>query len=213
MDTGIYYFSATGNSLVVARDLARDLGGADLIPIAKALRDGANSPYARIGIVFPVYMFGLPLVVSDFLKALKAPLGAQIFAVATFGGMPGRALELSKKLLRENHLGLSYGAGVLMPGNYTPLYGAISQEKQSAMFEREGSLVKEIAEAVKRGRRAISGYGSRVANLLLYLILYRGGSSQIRESDKKFWVTEECTKCGICERVCPVNNIKMVDIS
>jgi flavodoxin len=35
MDATIFYYTGTGNSLWVARTIADELGGADLIPIAK----------------------------------------------------------------------------------------------------------------------------------------------------------------------------------
>ena len=30
-------------------------------------------------------------------------------------------------------------------------------------------------------------------------------------ADKKFFVTEGCNGCGLCEKLCPLNNITMVD--
>ena len=37
MPTTIYYFTGTGNSLAVARQLAADLGDTDLVPIPKVM--------------------------------------------------------------------------------------------------------------------------------------------------------------------------------
>jgi ferredoxin len=211
MVKAIYYFSGTGNSLVVARDLAKELGEAALIPIAKAVREGADLPYDSIGIVFPVYILGIPLIVADFLKKLQVGRDTYIYAVATFGGLAGRALELTAQILGRRGIKLSAGFGVLMPGNYTPLYEAISADRQRAMFLKEKEKVKEIASAVREKRSGIMERSHPLISLLIYLVCYRLGAAQIRKEDKKYWTDDKCTGCGICEKVCPVYNIKMHD--
>ena len=49
MSTTLYYFSATGNSLVVARDLASEFNDVRLIPITKALELGSEEQADTIG--------------------------------------------------------------------------------------------------------------------------------------------------------------------
>lgn len=211
MKTVIYYFSATGNSLVVARDIARELGDCDVVPMTKATRDGGEVAYDRIGIVFPVYMFGLPLIVAEFVKMLQSKKNVYIFAVATYGGIPGRPITMIRKILVRCGLKLAAGFGVLMPGNYTPLYEAVAEDKQKAMFDKEAMKTREIATLVKKGCSGIFEEEKIVIGSLLHYALYRGGSSMIRTSAKDFWVTDKCIHCGTCEKVCPVENIKMMD--
>jgi len=209
MKTTIYYFSATGNSLIVARDLAKELGDAEVLPIAKAIKGNADTGSDAVGIVFPAYMFGLPLIVVRFLKALKVKPGAYVFAVVTFGGIPGRPLTLAKKIPAGRGMELASGFGVLMPGNYTPLYGAISEEKQRSMFDAEKKHVKEIADAVRQRKTGIIEEGHIIAGTLLKLLIYEAGASQIPNADKGFLVTDKCTSCGLCAKVCPVSDIVM----
>jgi ferredoxin len=211
MNTRIYYFSATGNSLVVANDLARELGGAEVIPIAKVLNAGAEELSGTAGIVFPVYMFGLPLIVAKFLKSLKAKEGVYVFSVATFGGLPGRAHSLAEQILKKRGIKLSAGFSVLMPGNYTPLYGAIPKEKQDDMFSKEKLKVKKIAAFIREQKSVHFEQGPFLANFLIYKLLYQIGSSQIPKEAKSYWVTDDCIKCGLCAKVCPVENIQMRD--
>jgi len=210
MPTAIYYFSATGNSLQVAKHLARSLGqDTALIPITKALKDQNEQPYDIVGFVYPVYMFGLPLIIDKFLKNIRLKKGAYIFAVATLGGLPGRAHTLAGKILKKRGYELAAGFSVLMPGNYTPLYEAIPEEKQQGMFKEETERIKQISEKVKARKKGIKEEKPLIANFFLYRILYKAGMSQVPGAGKNFWVNDACSKCGICEKICPVENIAM----
>lgn len=69
--TMIFYFSGTGNSLAVARELAKRLNE----PLVEMASSHTVPPYVFpdaqagvVGFVFPVYAWGMPHVVEDFLK-------------------------------------------------------------------------------------------------------------------------------------------------
>jgi ferredoxin len=210
MRTAVYYFSATGNSLVVARELAQGLDDAQLIPINRALKTADATAFERIVFVYPVYMFGLPLIVADFLSAVKINPGAYIFSVATLGGLPGRAHSLAKAILKKRGLDLAGGFSVTMPGNYIPLYEAFPKEQQDKMFAEQKIKTQEIISFMRQNKHcAIMEEKPFLLNLLLYQLLYQGGSRQIPFSAKGFWITQACTQCGLCAKVCPVGNIQM----
>ncbi len=206
----IFYFSGTGNSLITARHLSAGLEGATVVPVTAAL-GRPECASVTIGIVFPVYMFGLPLIVRDFLGKVQAGNRAYIFTVATMGGLPGLAHSQADAILRRRGYKLSAGFSVAMPGNYTPLYGAAPVPKQQALFAGEKTRVKEIAAFVraKEVRRFEEGPG--FVNFLLHKLLYGSCSPRIPFLSRNFWVTPECNSCGSCSKVCPVRNIEMRD--
>jgi len=207
----LYYFSATGNSLVAARDLANALGAAELIPVVRAIQNDSEQAYTSAGIVYPVYMFGLPLIVAQFLKKIRLSPQTYIFSVATLGGAPGLAHTQARNILTGRGLDLAAGFSLVMPGNYTPLYGAIEPEKQEKIFTKEKERVKIIAENIRDKKRGIMEEKPFLPNFLLHKLLYKGGMSQVPLSGKNFWATETCIKCGLCAKVCPVDNIELVD--
>ena len=54
MKTVLYWFSGTGNSLMIAKTIAAELGGAEMVPMLRADR-AADVVAERVGLVFPVY--------------------------------------------------------------------------------------------------------------------------------------------------------------
>jgi ferredoxin len=210
MRTTLFCFSGTGNSLQVARDLASELGDTAVVSIPRAIREPLRPDAAdRIGIVFPVYAFGMPRIVVDFCSRLTPAQPAYIFGVATYGGVAGATLAQLQKRLAAGGLTLSAGFAVRMPGNYTPLYGAISARKQEKMFDRARERVREIAAAVKSGRPGRIEKSNPLANLVLSRLLYPSAISHFREADRSFRVNDRCNSCEICRKVCPVENIEM----
>ena len=82
----VYYFSGTGNSLVLAKLVAERLGGA-LIPIASVIDREKIEPAADvIGITFPVYYADAPNIVRRFAEKLANTEGKYIFAISNYGG-------------------------------------------------------------------------------------------------------------------------------
>ncbi len=208
--TALYYFSATGNSLAVARDLAQGLGTAELIPINQVLKNPDATAYDAVGFVYPVYMFGLPLIIAEFLRTVRVNPGVYVFSVATLGGLPGRAHSLAKKILNERKIKLACGFSIVMPGNYTPLYGAFSQDKQQKLFAQQKIKTARIIDYLDHRRQGVMEQGYLIS-YLLYKLLYAGGSKQIPLAAKGFWITSGCTGCGLCAKICPVSNIELQD--
>ena len=120
METTIYYFTGTGNSLKVARDLSKNLVDSELIPIAKVWQnENIVSPSKKVGIIFPLYYYGLPKIISDFLNKINFAKTDYIFAVITMGGeWEGVSLKQLEKILRAKSKTLNAGFLIQMPNNF-----------------------------------------------------------------------------------------------
>lgn len=208
MKTVIYWFSGTGNSLAAAKVLAETCS-AELIPMAYAIK---NPPPAadRIGLVFPVYGFGPPSLVSRFVAKLNAAPGVYIFAVTTYAGNKGGALDILQRLLKKREFNLAAGWGVKMPENYPPFGGAPAPERQHKVNSAAAEKVQQIAVELQQSPRG-QYEKSSVIWRILSRVAYSLFQKSIRRADRFFHADEKCNGCGICAKVCPVNDVVMLD--
>ncbi len=147
----IYYFTGTGNSLQIANDLSAKLDECTIHKIAEY--SGEKIDGRTLGIVFPVYNWGLTLIICDFLRKLCVSDDTYIYAIANYGGLPGKALDQCEYILEENGLKLSAGFLINMPGNYIFGYGAKSKKVQEKLFEKEAKKIIHIFDCVKIKKR------------------------------------------------------------
>ena len=208
MKNVIYWFSGTGNSLSVATDLAKALGGAEVMPVASVLN--RDIPVCdRIGVVFPVYAFGPPKIVQHFLQRVTAVKAKYIYTVATMGGLAGAVHQEVRKLLAKQGATLAAGWSIVMPGNYPVLAGPPPAEKQSQIFARAKQRIAEVAAVVSAGQTGI--YEDTRCLPLRWLATLVHKKAMTRMADAKFTAGEKCSHCALCSKVCPVENIRMAE--
>jgi len=130
--------------------------------------------------------------------------------VAGHAGQVAATLVQLKNLLQGKNIKLSSGFSVCMPSNYIPWGGADPQEKQQKTFSKALDKINSIVLSVRAQEKKAPEKGPLWQNIFLSAI-YRSSYSHVPRMDKPFSADEKCTSCGICEKICPAQNISLVD--
>lgn len=200
----IYYFTGTGNSLAIARQISEQLG-AKLESIVNYMNKKDPIEDDLIGIVIPIYCMDIPKIVNEFLREGNFSKNSYIFGVVTCGGIDGNALYTIKEILEKKNLRFSYGATIYLPDNSIVL--PTSKEKKDEMLKSQSSIVKKVCLDVKQGIINTDMLHSTIKNSLMSKGLAIGLKSIYKINSKKI-SKSKCVKCGICQKVCPISNIR-----
>lgn len=195
-----FYFTATGNSLYVAKSI-----GGELCSIPRMLQEGRREFAAdAIGFVFPCHGFGLPRMVNTFLRESHFTAGYH-FAVMTFGNLAAGGLDGLAAAGRQAGIRFDYTAEILMVDNYLPLFRMEDQLKKEPAKKIEENLARIVSDiAARRGRLTRKSFAvSAVSRAVNRLFLKK----QLDGGDKGFLVGDDCNGCRVCAQVCPAGNI------
>ena len=228
MSIEIYYFSGTGNSLYVAKDIAANTGG-NLLPIASIVNKHVINIDSEVtGIVFPVYYGELPVIIKRFMEKLDNIKNKYIFAVCTFGGSAGYSLKILKSIIQARGGELSATYRVHMPQNsfskpwenniklYVNWKKKVEQVVRNTNDKAKGEFYKynvltplfmiadySVNIMRPRYRKAFMKLSNSPPDLDTDELIHR--------NDMSYSVNEKCNGCGICSMVCPVNNIQIIN--
>ena len=197
----IFCFSATGNSLDLARRLCAE--GESPVEITACLQDGRfdfsiaeNEP---VELVSPVYCGGVPQCVSDFLARLSLPAPpAWLAVVLTESGAAGEAPAV---FAREMSFALGRAPDavytVRMPENNV-IEAALWEEDavQETIAAAHGEIEAIRAAIDKRTPCPAAGEITEQTARL------RAHYDEMRQT-APFHVADTCVHCGVCASRCP----------
>lgn len=196
----VFYFTATGNSLFVARQFSDNPLG-----IPQELKKTDLSYEAdEIGFVFPDFAAAAPLIVRDFIQKAKfnAPY---IFSVITFGNASVNVAEWWQKYAMENGVVNNYVNTILMVDNYLPVFD----------MNQQMTIDKKIDESLAGLLEDIGAHKSFVQPADMGWFNEEGLK---RLQDQHFSMTadrllemraDRCIECMTCEKVCPHKNFRI----
>ena len=155
MKTAVFFYTGTGNSLWLARRLARASGGTDILSLNSGKTIEAAAGADAVGLAFPVHMWGVPRRIVNFVSTLPAGDKRYYFALAANAGQVSETLVQLERLLAARGIKLSAGFEFVLPSNYIPWSGAEAPEKQKVRFAAAEEKIQRAAAFISgraRGR-------------------------------------------------------------
>lgn len=211
----VFYFSGTGNSLQAAKSIG-DYNREKLISIAEEMnsKDGdfeyVLAEYEKIGFVFPVYAWGPPAVVLNFIEKLQFHnyKDNYVFSVVTCGENIGNTMKVLNKYLNKKGLELHSGFSIIMPNNYIIIGDVDSKEAENDKLKRANVSLQQINRIINEKRRGVFEVEKGPVPWVLTSVINPLFNKNAIDTNK-FYVTDKCVGCGICEKVCNSNTIKV----
>ena len=199
-----FYFTATGNSLYVAKTI-----GGKLHSIPQLMKDGQfNFEDTVIGFVFPIYGLTLPRIVRKFLKKINFRAN-YTFAIGTYGNMDGSCMYNLVKYFKKKGLVLNYADSVKMADNYLPMF-EMNDQINKLNTEKINKKLNSVINNINNKINYVS-YPGIFKLILTNIILSYSARFFNGKSAQKYIVNENCNNCGICVKVCPTGNIDIKD--
>lgn len=204
----IYYFSGSGNSFAVAKDVSYKLNAA-LTPIMSLMDHGNIHTEADIiGFVFPIYDFKPPEFMEDFISKIHDLKSKYIFGICTYGIAPSNSLKHLEETVNRFGGQLSLGFAVEMPQNGLGSR-QLSKFQQDSLFKNWKSRVVDVSDDIKNMKTddietsilLLDFFKSRNIKRIpiflkfMYYLLFKGLDALAYKSN------ENCTGCGTCEKI------------
>ncbi len=199
----VYWFSGSGNTLIVAEEIAAALASLGSEVELKAL-DRSDprrvDPERALGIVVPVAGQGTYPFVWDFLEALPGSEGRACFLADTLGSYSGGIVGPVGRILRRKGYDIAAAIEIRMPSTLSVKES--NTEVDAALVERGREEARRFAAALAEGRgrwRDIPVY----SDLMSLFFRRRKAVERWRRYFPRSVDSGACRSCGLCARLCP----------
>lgn len=200
----IFYFTGTGNSRWVAEQLAEVMNEVTVDMASCLLRGTVPAIEGRVGIVFPIHSWMVPWPVLYFLSKLSVPKDVYRYAVCTCGDDAGKAMTFL-----SNVFSINAAWSVIMPNTYVPMFSLDSDRVAFSKILAARKQIAEISRVVMSESCKWEVHEGSFPWFKSYIINFLFTRFAIRIS--KFHIDKGCISCGYCMKVCPMDNICLID--
>lgn len=140
----IFYFTGTGNSLYVAKELDEEIISIPQVIKQERLEFAADS----IGIVCPVYGHEMPGMVKEFIRGALFDTG-YLFVILTYGAHHGGAAEIADRFIQSVGKKADYITSIEMVDNFLPAFDMNEQMTKDKQVEKHLDQIRADVQGKK----------------------------------------------------------------
>lgn len=196
----VFYFTATGNSLFIAKQLSDSP-----LSIPQELKKNDLTYEAdEIGFVFPDYAAAVPVIVREFVEKARFK-ASYIFSVITFGNASVNVAEWWNDWAKAKGLHNNYINTILMVDNYLPVFDMNEQIKiDKKTDENMAGIIGDISGHKDFIAPSDMGWFTKEMLQQMQDMHFSQMSEQLIKLD-----ADKCIQCSTCTEVCPRGNFSL----
>ena len=196
----VFYFTATGNSLFIAKQLSDSP-----LSIPQELKKTDLTYEAdEIGFVFPDYAAAVPVIVREFVEKARFK-ASYIFSVITFGNASVNVAEWWNDWTKAKGLNNNYINTILMVDNYLPVFDMNEQIKiDKKTDENMAGIIGDISGHKDFIAPSEMGWFTKEMLQGMQDMHFSQKSEQLIKLD-----ADKCIQCTTCTEVCPRGNFSL----
>ena len=207
----VIFYTGTKNSEICAKNIAEMLHDElvcanDFIKTNESGDFFSERPFV---FVCPTYSWRIPKIFEKFIRESKFNGNKNAYFVMTCGSDIGNAEKYIKKLCQDKEFEYCGVKEIVMPENYTAMFPVPDKEETRKIVAEAYPECERCADYIKNGKILpnikicfTDSVKSGIVNFCFYNFWI---------SSKGFRVSDECTSCSLCEKLCPTNSIIIKD--
>lgn len=217
----IHYFSGTGNSLLAAKILVKELEGYGYVPVFQNIEDriyGNSNDFDIHIFFFPIYATAIPHIVAKYIHSIPDGKKAKTAIISANGristrfrdGYQGWALHQARFYLLLRNYDVFFSDTLDFPHNVTIGIPPRNRKYNQQIISQASAKIPKIAENIARRKKShrnilLFNFIWSIPFGILYSFIGRRFIGKLFASDSK------CNSCGFCARKCPARTVRMVD--
>ena len=207
-----YCFSGTGNTYLLVKKMQETFTEHNIKCQVHYISSDSKPCFNTIhtlGLAFPIACSSTYPVVWKFIDSLPTTNSqTQAFLLTSFAGQDGAISAQIYSVLKRKGYQMTGYSGVLMPNNF--LIRKINRTHNEKLITNGKIKVKKFAENLIAGKadykiaNRIRGMFGKIAATVFLKTGFFQKLAKIKIDKNK------CTECGICAKICPVENITII---
>jgi ferredoxin len=206
-----YYYSGTGNTFLIVKEMTAVFAERGIESALHRIEDTDPKRIKTkhtIGLGFPVAFQSTFPFLWEFFRSLPQCAGTPIFMVDTMQAFSGAIVGPLRRVLEMKGYHCIGAEEIVMPSSWFPR--RIDEEKNRMKLQRGLAAARRYAEALiaertswKRIPLLSDAFYHLCCNAFMMQKVNTAAGKRISVD------TSLCTKCGLCEKLCPVDNITL----